>query len=137
MSHHTADPACPLCEEKLAQAHADLAEWYRSKVKAAYPNSHVSWSYRDQASQEQAVADGKSELHYPASAHNKTDAAGSPRALALDLFFIDQNGKAYWPAMLFAKIADDAEHAGDPILWGGHWRELGDSDHFQWELPPA
>jgi hypothetical protein len=136
MSHHSnLTPDCPLCADKLEQAHPQLKDWYLSKVKPAHPDVHISWSYRDKASQEQAFQDGKSELHYPMSAHNKTDAQGKPCAMALDLFRFVPGKPAEFPQTLYAQIAQAAERACDPIKWGGHWKSLGDADHFQLSLP--
>lgn len=130
MLHHNEEPKCPNCEEKLFNTHPVLVEWYR-RVKAKYPSVHIAWSFRGQADQEEAVKEGKSELHYPMSAHNKTDDKGIPCARALDLFQIDDDGVARFSPMFYAKIADDCEQSHEPIKWGGHWKNLGDRDHFQ------
>lgn len=118
--HHTSDPVCALCEQKLEQAHLELGSWFRD-LKSRNPNVHVSWSFRDQASQEQAFSDRKTKLHFPLSAHNKTP------ALALDLFQINDKGQAIWEPVFMAKVAQESP----ALKWGGNWKSLGDNDHFE------
>lgn len=122
--HHTSDPVCPLCELKLKDAHDKLGEWFRD-MKGKHPSLHISWSYRDKASQEQAVSHGASKLHYPASAHNKMP------SLALDVFQIDESGRASFDPVFCAKLNSESQAAGYTLKWGGQWKSLGDSDHFQ------
>jgi len=130
---HTNDGAtCPSCEEKLKDAHPEIAEWFRTKVKARHQDCHVSWSFRDKANQNQCVAEGKSKLAFPMSAHNKSDDQGNPCALALDLFELCSNGMARWAWAYFRAIAEEAKADGISIKWGGDWKSLGDADHFQW-----
>jgi hypothetical protein len=132
--HANGVPACPLCELKLAEAHPDLAAWFRDSVKPANPAAHVSWSFRGKEDQEKAFLDNKSKLPFPLSAHNKSDDQGNPCALAIDLFELDYNGMACWPWAFFRKIADAAKAAGVPIRWGGDFKNLGDADHMEWRL---
>jgi len=129
MSHHTADPVCPLCADKLQMAVPELVAWF-NRIKAVYPNAHVSWSYRNQADQEQFFKDGKTQCHYPNSAHNKMQ-NGKPAALALDIFLIDEDGSARFPGLWYAKLNAENEQNREPILWGGRWKHLGDMDHFE------
>lgn len=127
MSAHIDGPRCLGCEAKLAQVHPDLAKWFNEKIKPAFSRVHISWGYRDQVNQEQCVAEGKSELHFPNSAHNKSDPNGNPQSTALDLFEQWQ-GVGSWPVDLFHQVWLKSQ---DDILWGGVWRSLGDNDHFQ------
>lgn len=131
MTHHTSDPVCPACEEKLATAHPDLAAWYRTSVKPKYPDAHVSWGYRDQVGQEAAFEDGKTRLHFPNSAHNKVPAR------ALDLFQINAAGSAVWEPRFFASLSDANKLDYPHIIWGGNWKTLGDGDHFELLIDPA
>ena len=118
--HHTSDAICALCEQKLSLAHPDLVVWFHD-LKSRNPSVHVSWSFRDQASQEQAFAAGTTKLHFPDSAHNKQPAQ------AIDIFQIDDSGKAKWDPVFMAKIAQECPN----LKWGGHWKSLGDNDHFE------
>lgn len=130
--HHTGDQACPLCEAKLDQSDSFLADWYRKKVKMRWSDAHVSWSYRNETDQNQCVAEGKSKLLYPLSAHNYTDpTTGKPMARALDLFQIQAGGHAIWSPSFFAAINAMNEDEALPIKWGGSFKTLGDFDHYE------
>lgn len=122
--HHTSDLACALCELKLKDAHPDLGGWFHA-MKEKHADLHISWSFRDQASQEQAFQDRKTKLHFPQSAHNKTP------AMALDIFQIDDSGRAKWDPVFCAKLNDETAAAGYTLKWGGLWKTLGDNDHFE------
>lgn len=126
--HHDSEPQCMLCEQKLILAHPDLQKWYREQVKPCFPDSHISWSYRNALEQEQALHDGKTHRAFPDSAHNKTP------ALALDLFQIDEAGRAKWDLSFFSAVNQLNEKAAPQIYWGGHWHHLGDNDHFELKL---
>lgn len=128
--HHTDAPVCPLCEEKLKQAHVYLGEWFRA-LKRRYPNVHVSWSWRGQESQDHAFETGSSRLKWPFSAHNQTTSEGMPNSMALDLFQIDEDGVARWSPSFFAKVNAENEASGEPLRWGGKWKSIGDSCHYQ------
>ncbi len=131
MVKHTNDgPACPLCEERLLQAHPDIADWFRNIVKPKHQDAHISWSFRGKEDQEKAFLDGKSKLHWPLSDHNKSDDQGNPCSLALDLFELDHNGQASWHWSFFRDIAGESLKNPVAVLWGGRWSKLGDFDHF-------
>ena len=121
--HHTNDIECPLCNEKLKDAHLTLQDWFKS-LRASDTTLHVSWSYRDEANQEQAFNDGKSKCHFPDSPHNKIP------SLAIDLFIIE-DGIAKWPYDKFKEIADHIKDSGNAIIWGGDFKSIGDADHYQ------
>lgn len=134
-THHISDATCPLCEEKLVEAHPYLVIWFHNK-KLQYPNLHVAWSFRNQADQNQMVVAGKSKLPWPKSKHNSLDAKGIPQSQALDLFQIDEDGNARWSKPFFQQL--DTENQSDKIMlfWGGKWPTLGDNDHFEM-VPPS
>ena len=134
LKHINNHKPCPLCAEKLLQAHQDLSGWFNDHVKPNYPQCHVSWSYRGKQDQEKAFLDGKSKLHYPLSAHNKHDDSGEPCSLALDLFELDFNGIARWSWKFFRDIANDAKQLPIPIKWGGDFKTISDADHFELNL---
>lgn len=127
--HHTDDPICPLCEEKLKGAHEYMAEWFR-RVKRSYPNVHTSCAYRGKEEQDAAVARGASRARFPKSAHN-FERDGKPCSLALDLFQIDEDGIGRWVPLFFAKINAENEKSGEPLIWGGRFKSIGDSCHFE------
>lgn len=129
--HHLEDIKndCPLCMEKLSQAHPNLSYWFLKCVKPSFPCAHISWSYRNQIDQDQAFKEGKSKLHYPNSAHNATN-GGKPESRALDLFKL-QMGTATWPVMMFHQIADQTERQGIKLIWGGTFKSISDQDHYE------
>lgn len=128
--HHTSDSVCALCEQKLSQAHPDLQNWYRKYVKITFPTSHVSWSFRNQQQQEDCVAEGKSKEDWPLSKHNALS-DNVPCSLALDLFQIDDQGRATWDISIFFKINEMNNNCGYPITWGGNFKSIHDYDHFE------
>lgn len=132
MIKHTNDtPTCASCEEKMQQLNSDHAAWFREKVKPKFQDAHISCTYRNEADQNMAVATMKSKLKYPLSAHNKCDDQGNPCALAFDLFRLCSNGMAAWEWKFFKEISDQAKLDGYPLKWGGDFKTLGDSDHFE------
>lgn len=124
--HHIHGEICPLCEQKLISAHETLATWFRDGVKPAYPSAHISWSFRDKSDQELAFLNGKTRLHFPDSAHNK-----SP-SLALDLFQLDIGGNGLWDHEFFAALHTINAVKFPYIIWGGLWKSIGDADHFEY-----
>lgn len=128
--HHTDGESCPLCVEKLKQAHLYLVQWFLV-LKRKYPNVHVSWAWRGQRDQDHALETHASALRWPFSAHNHTMKDGSPCSMALDLFQLDEDGVARWSPTFFSKVNAENEAAGEPIQWGGKFKSFGDSCHFQ------
>lgn len=127
---HTADAICLLCQEKLSQANSYLQEWF-DKVKKSYPDIHISWSFRDQASQDEAFATGHSKFKWPTSSHNAM-VGGKPCAAALDLFQLDLDGRAVFNPIFYTKLSEQCVKDQDEIIWGGHFRSISDLDHFQY-----
>lgn len=128
LPHHTSDPSCALCNDKLTLAHPDLAKWFND-LKSRHPNAHVSWSFRDQQSQEQAFQAGTTKLHFPDSAHNKQP------AMALDIFQINDAGQAIWDPIFLCKVNQETLSLGYNLKWGGSWPSLGDRDHWELDQP--
>lgn len=129
MSIHTNDSTCPSCEEKLTTAHPYLKSWFHDHVKGLYNNAHICWAFRDQASQDQAVKEGKSKLKWPHSPHNHME-SGKPCSLALDLFQI-VDGVAKFSYPFYAALNKHNESLKIPIRWGATFKKLVDSDHFE------
>lgn len=118
---------CPSCQEKLKTAHPKLVAWFNDVVQPKFNDAHVSCAYRGKVEQNQAHAEGKSQLAYPNSKHNKTDLDGKPCALAIDLFQLCSNGMAAWPFKYFKEISVVMEPG---MTWGGNWKFV-DSPHYQ------
>jgi hypothetical protein len=130
MLHHDHLEICPLCEEKLTQAHSYMVDWFRN-LKKSTPMIHVSWSFRNREDQEAAVKKGLSKLTFPFSKHNFSK-DGKPCSLALDLFVLSIENIAQFPPLQYAKINADNQAKNLPIKWGGQWKTLGDGDHFEY-----
>ena len=101
---------------------------------------HISWAYRDQASQEQAFADHESNDHYPNSPHNHMDGT-TPMSLALDIFQITEEGEACFSPQFCALLDSENQADREPILNGAKFKRLdgkplGDFGHFQYEQMP-
>lgn len=131
MSRHTNDPSgCPKCDEMLKDGHEDIQYWF-AVVKQAFPSVHTSCVYRGKNEQDKLVSEGKSRLKWPHSKHNALGPDNKPRAEAMDLFRLDDSGKAEFRMGYYIQIANFLEDAGAPIDWGGDFKNLVDGPHFQ------
>lgn len=128
--HHKSGESCPLCELKLSQAHPEIANWFRFRVKVKWPNAHVAWAFRGEEDQNKAFSEGKSKLKWPESKHNRTDAQGRPCSYALDLFQID-DGKAIFSQEWYLDVWEKVQRDASPIRWGGTWKSFPDFPHFE------
>lgn len=126
--HHTQDEICPLCTQKIAEAHPTLQLWW-GKIKAKFPDAHVSWSFRDEANQNTFFQSGKTLARWPHSAHNKEPAQ------AMDLFQLREDNVASWQRSFFQGIADWLKAQGCPLTWAGDWERFREFDHFQMDEP--
>lgn len=124
MSRHTKDPVCPLCQEKMALAHPTLQEWWK-KIKAEFPDAHVSWTFRDKEMQELFFEDGRTRCRWPNSKHNRKPAE------AMDLFQLRPDGMAAWQRAYFVKIAEWLKAQNCPLQWSGTWTTFREYDHFE------
>ena len=59
------------------------------------------------------------------------DADGNPFSRAWDCFRLSADGKAEFPNLWYLMVAENAEHAGAPLDWGGDWPKFKDLVHFQ------
>jgi hypothetical protein len=123
--HHTADAVCPLCEEKLKDAHAELVKWFRN-LKEAFPDVHTSCTYRGKEEQDLFFKQGMSKLKYPNSMHNKTK-DGKPCSRAIDLFQIRSDQVPCWQKSYYQKLTDHLKAQDAPLDWG--W------DLWAWDAP--
>lgn len=126
---HKNGGTCERCSVKLLEASSEIAAFFYW-VKSQFPEAHISWTFRDQANQEEMFRMGKSKLHWPESKHNVIK-DGRACAEAVDLFMLTDDGQAVWPKPWFAAIAHKAYEADLTMFWGGHWAKLGDYDHWQ------
>ncbi len=80
--------------------------------------------------QNKCVSEGKSKAVWPTSPHNAMRDK-KPCSKALDLFQIDEDGIARWVPIFFAKLNAENLANLEPLIWGGEFKTLGDSCHFQ------
>lgn len=131
---HTAGPVCKGCQDKLEGADPIIAEWFNKIIKPEFPDCHVAWAFRGEVDQNSCFNANLSGVRWPNSKHNKMDAAGKPKAEALDLFRQTDKG-ADWSKTYYAKIADHSSKSGfsGKIKWGT--RNGTDLDHFEMIKP--
>lgn len=127
---HEAGPVCPRCSDKLTQAMPQMVEWF-TWLKTIFPEAHIAWSFRDEASQNDAFDRGLSKLRWPESKHNTFDIAGNPSSKALDLFALAESGAALFEAPWYTKINDENVKNNLSIRWGGNFTHFKDLDHFE------
>lgn len=131
MAKHAHGLECISCQIKLLQADPYLVNWFNSIVKIDFPDAHISWAFRGQKDQQQAFNTGKSKLPWPRSKHNFLDDLGKPRARALDLFRLLQNGRADFSVDWYLQIVRGCEERGDPIRCGARFVNFKDYCHFE------
>ena len=125
MNHHVNEGAeCPLCAEKLKDAHEELVNAFE-KIKAKWPDCHISWTFRDQKDQDEFYREGKTKVKWPKSAHNKHP------SWAMDLFRLDSDNVAHFDPSYFKAISDYLIESLIPIEWAGTWTKFREYDHFQ------
>lgn len=132
---HVVGAECPGCNKKLEGGHPMLAEWFH-KAKAKFPGLHISWVFRNEAEQNEAIRFGRSRSLWPTSRHNHMK-NGKPYATAMDLFEI-RDGVAYWGDDFYKELQAYFKSIECPLEWGGSWktptgRRLGDYNH--WQIP--
>ena len=121
--HHNDSLECPGCEDRANDADVYLRGWFKW-VKSNHAGAHISWSYRDEESQNEALADGKTKLAYPDSKHN-----ASP-SRALDLFQL-VDGKALFDKSFYVKVKEESVAQNFDLRYGQDFPHLGDFDHFE------
>jgi hypothetical protein len=135
--HHTADTLCPKCEITLTWAHHEFIAVWRA-IKTKFPDSHISWSYRDQASQEEAFKEGKTKAHFPYSPHNKLDKQGNKCSHAIDLFQItEEHPQGLWKEEWFKEVAEFIQALFPIVIWGGNFKSIHDGDHYEIDFDDA
>lgn len=120
---HTNGSTCQGCEERLFQCSIYLRGWFKWE-KEKHPELHISWSNRDEESQEEAFKAGKTKLHFPDSKHN------SLPSLALDVFQLI-NGQAVFDKSFYKQLKDESEGGNWDLRYGQDMPHLGDCDHFE------
>lgn len=134
INHHTEETACPLCYEKLGLCDPFLTLIYKV-IKSEFPDVHISWGFRDKFDQDECFKLKKSRLQWPYSMHNVMK-DGKPSSRAIDLFRINDLGKAEFERSYFLQIAQFLYKNTDRIQWSGDWQnDFKESDHYQLKEP--
>lgn len=136
MNHHMNDrKECPLCEEKAATLHPKMLEaWWL--VKGQFPESHISWAFRNESQQNEMVTKGLSKSKWPLSAHNFME-NGAPCAKAFDIFVLDKDGTASFPPGFYYRVADFLKKQKVPIEWSGTWKNFVETNHYELKQIPG
>ncbi len=127
---HTPEAPCPSCERKLELSNQAMVSWFHW-VKSFFPQAHISWSFRDQETQNSLLAAHLSEQPWPTSKHNKLDLQGNPCSEALDLFELLDTGAARFAPGFYEDIYNLTKKEKLPIRWGGNFEHLKDYNHFE------
>lgn len=120
---HTNDEVCLGCEARLKGGHPLIVEFFRF-VKQKFKDAHCSWVHRGEESQNEAFDQGLSKLRFPNSKHNLLPAE------AIDIFQII-DGSAVFDPVFCAGVNKLSKLNGFNLRWGGDFRTLGDSGHWE------
>lgn len=131
---HQSNGPCAGCEKKLTQCDPFWTNWFAS-LKANWSNAHISWGFRGQADQDADYNAGSSKLKWPFSKHNFMLDDGTPNSLALDLFQINEEGKAVFDPKWYTLVFHWSLAQGYPVEWGGFFKTLKDMNHYQISQP--
>lgn len=119
-------------ELKLAQAHRDLQRVV--KRVAAKLDVYLIFSFRGEKDQTKAYVEGKSQLPWPESKHNRLPSH------AIDLAPAGPDGKIDWDDTkafleLAAAVFEAAKAEGVTLRWGGDWDRDGKAqERGEWDL---
>lgn len=130
MPKHENIRRCFSCEEKLALVDKDLVTWFLW-IWEKFPGVHISWGFRNESDQTRMYKEGKSKEIYPFSKHNYISPKGKPEARAVDLFLLDDTGKAQFPEEWYLEIAMVSKDQDIKIRWGGDFPNFPDYNHFE------
>lgn len=129
MKIHNDGPVCRGCLTLLESVHLEMGKFF-IWAKNLYPDLHIAQGWRGEKEQDKAYEDGKSKLKWPNSKHNHM-VNFHPCSLALDLFQIDHNGLAKFDVNFYQELYNECVSADLPIRWGGMFKHLVDTDHFE------
>jgi peptidoglycan L-alanyl-D-glutamate endopeptidase CwlK len=109
--------------QKLNECHPDLIRLFEAVEQAGYMFV-VATGYRGKREQNRLHKEGKSQLAWPHSMHNKNP------SLAVDVYPMSQSGSINWGDkdgfyMFGGFVLGVAFALGVELVWGGDW----DSDH--------
>jgi len=129
MIHSNGPDGCLSCNSKLQFCHIDIQHMF-AFIRVNFPDAHIAWGFRDERNQTADFMAGRSKLDWPNSKHNFT-LDGRPCSKAIDLFRLDEYGKAEWNVGWYESIWNILKTTGLSITWGGTFKHFKDSDHFE------
>jgi hypothetical protein len=124
MAKHKNGDSCEKCLEILnfnGGTDSVLASWFLL-IKSKFHDVHVSTSGRNETEQNKMFAQKRSLAKWTESPHNYQPSC------ALDLFFIDQEGKALFSIEKYKELLFDMPNN---ITWGGTFKKFPDAPHFE------
>lgn len=129
LSHQFGRQGCPLCTLKLTECEPILTVVF-SQMRSIEMGVHISCGWRGEKEQTDAYNSGKSKLRWPYSKHNVLDSEGNKKSRAIDIFFLDKNGKARfyseWCEIIWESLKPTTR---DILRWGGDFK-----DYLHFEL---
>lgn len=126
---HTQGSECEGCNERLKEGHVLIQSLFH-QLKDKHPELHCSWVYRGPEDQELFFRSGASRARFGESKHNLKPSE------AVDLFQITQKGTALFDPIYCARLNQEAKTLGFKVRWGGDFKTIGDSGHFELEDQP-
>lgn len=129
ITHSNNNVICQKCEDFLSYADPCIAEWFR-QLRTRFSQVHIACSFRNEKDQSIAYNTNRSKLQWPNSKHNFM-VDGKPCSKALDLFQLTEEGIAKFDPGFYNRIAQSCADHKDSIRWGGTFKSIHDTDHFE------
>lgn len=120
---HTNTTECARCNKTLETADARLVA-FAKVIRAKNQEAHVSWAYRGEKDQNDALARGTSKVAFGQSPHNFKPAQ------AVDWFRLTPNGEAEWNGMWLTNLLQ-RETLNHGLVWGGSFKTFKDAPHVE------
>jgi len=114
-------------EQRLLECHPLIQEVMNEAIK--YVDFMIVCGYRGKEDQDRAYREGKSNVTFPNSKHNNAP------SLAVDIApypTLYSNEYEFW--YVAGVIMSIAKQLQIPLRWGGRWKTLRDTPHFELEI---
>lgn len=123
------NPFCESCQAFLPDLSFEMHDFYLWLIKNN-PDMHIYAGFRNKPQQHEDFLSGKSDVDWPNSKHNFMEGT-KPFSKAIDIFVLDPDGIARWPATRFQDLYNEAILSNHPITWGGAWERFPDANHYE------
>lgn len=115
-------------KDALSTCCNELQDVFTEALATGIMDISIIFGHRDKTLQNELFAQGKSQLQYPKSYHNKepalaVDAVPYPSAWTNEKLMYQLNGI----------VQTIAKRKGYKITWGGEWKSFPDLAHWQYE----